>query len=268
MHRDCVDAVMAETLDEAVGAALGAHEHQRQIAVGPELVHERLEAERVLDLEEAVLDLRSGGRAGLVGVLAPDRVVRIATGGASGLAVERGGEEQRLPVCRTLADDPLDGREKAHVEHPIGLVEHEHPDATEAERSALEQVLEAPRRGDDDVRAGGLLGLSMQADAAVDGGHPQCAGMRDRVHLVRDLGHELAGRGENQRGGAPVMGLDAVDHRNGERKRLAGSGRRAHEHVEAGEHVADHELLDGEGFDDAAGGERVGDGSRHAQLGE
>ena len=147
-------------MPEPVGAALGPHEHERQIAVGSELSHERFEPEGVLDLKEAMLDLGRGiGR--LVGVLTPDGVARECRRGAAGLAVESGGEEQRLPVLGTLANDPLDSREEAHVEHPVGLVKHEHANLTEAERSALEQVLEAPRRRDDDVRAGGLLGLPL-----------------------------------------------------------------------------------------------------------
>jgi hypothetical protein len=92
--------------------------------------------------------------------------------------------------------------------------------------------------------------------------------MRDRLHLVGDLGDELARRGDDQRRGTPVGRLDEVDHGNGERERLARSGRRADEHVTAGEHVADDDLLDGKRIGDAAGGQRVGDGSRHAQIGE
>ena len=40
----------------------------------------------------------------------------------------------------------------------------------EAQRAALEQVLEPARRGDDDVGAGGALGLLLEPDPAVDRG--------------------------------------------------------------------------------------------------
>jgi hypothetical protein len=105
--------------------------------------------------------------------------------------------------------------------------------------------------------------------AAVHGGDAQGAGMGDRVHLLGDLGDELPGRREDQRGGTRGMvRLDAVDDGNGEGKRLARAGRGAHEDVAPGEHVADDQSLDGERFVDAAGGERVGNGSRYAQVGE
>ena len=49
--------------------------------------------------------------------------MRVALGDAPDFAVERRGEEQRLPVLRAGGDSPVDRRAKAHVEHPVGLVE-------------------------------------------------------------------------------------------------------------------------------------------------
>ena len=43
MHGDALDAARAEPLDEPVGAALGAHEHEREAAVALELGDERVE---------------------------------------------------------------------------------------------------------------------------------------------------------------------------------------------------------------------------------
>ena len=120
-----------EPLDEPVGAVLGADEHEREVTVAAELADERLDAVLVGDLHEPVLDL--GVRAPCRrAVLVGRRVVRVAAGDASGLAVERGGEEQRLAVLRAGGDDPVDRRAKAHVEHPVGLVEDQHPDRSRA----------------------------------------------------------------------------------------------------------------------------------------
>ena len=70
-------------------------------------------------------------------------------------------------VCR---DDPVDGGLEAHVEHAVGLVEHEHVDRRRA-RTARRSIrsIEPARGGDEHVRARGLLGLVVDADAAVDG---------------------------------------------------------------------------------------------------
>src|SRR5215210_898746 len=48
------------------------------------------------------------------------------------------GEEQRLPLRGELGEDAPDGGQEAHVEHPVGLVEHQHLDVREVERAALD----------------------------------------------------------------------------------------------------------------------------------
>ena len=67
-------------------------------------------------------------------------------------------------------------------------------------------------------------------------------------------------------GAAP--GREAIDDRSREGKGLARPGRRLDEDVEAGESVADHELLDGKGFCDASLGEDIADGRRDAEVRE
>ena len=64
MHRDGLDAVRAEPLDELVGSVLGADEHEREVTVWTELLHERLDAMLVRDLHELVLDLRACAPSG------------------------------------------------------------------------------------------------------------------------------------------------------------------------------------------------------------
>src|SRR5919108_629836 len=69
-------------------------------------------------------------------------------------SLQRRREEERLPLPRDQADDPIDGALEAHVEHPVGLVEDEHADPVELEVAPLEEVLEAAGGGDDDVGVG------------------------------------------------------------------------------------------------------------------
>jgi hypothetical protein len=61
---------------------------------------------------------------------------------------------------------------------------------------------------------------------------------------------------------------EALDERQPEGERLAGSRRRLAEHVAAGERVRNNERLDAERLDDAAGGERVLDLRAHAERGK
>ncbi len=138
----------------------------------------------------------------------------------------------------------------------------------ERQRAALEEVLEAAGRRDDDVRLGGLAGLGLDADAAVDGRDGERAGMRDLVQLVDDLDGELARRGQHEAGGPARVGGDALDQRDAEGERLARTGRRLGEHVATGEDVLDDEALDRERLGDAALRERGQHGTGYAEIGE
>ena len=62
-------------------------------------------------------------------------------------------KERRVARSRAFFDDAADVRQKTHVEHAIGFVEHEMLDVVEM-ASALFQMVEQPAgRGDNDVRA-------------------------------------------------------------------------------------------------------------------
>ena len=124
VDRGRLDAMRVKALDEAIGAALGSHEHEGELALAGELLDERLHTLLVAYGEEPVLDrvLVAARLAVLVG----DRAPRVARRQAAGDAVERGGEEQRLAVARAGRHDAIDGRAEAHVEHPVGLASQSH----------------------------------------------------------------------------------------------------------------------------------------------
>ena len=185
-------------------------------------------------------------------VLDAHGVARVFRCEAVDLAVERGGEEERLALPANLADDAVDGRAEAQVEHAVGLVEHEQGDAVEADEAPLEQILEPARRGHEDVGARGLLGLAVDADSAEGRGDAQAAGARDGRGLLGDLHGELARRHQHEAGRNARVAADALGHRDREGQRLAAAGRRFREDVAPCQCVGKDELLDGEGSRDAA----------------
>ena len=250
---------LAEALDQAVGAALGPYEDERAatLAVG-QLAHERVELVLVGDSQEAVVDHPLGLLGGKL--LVDAGVVRVGPGDAPGVALQRGRQEERLAIGGRLGHDPVDGRPEAHVEHAVGLVEDEHAHAIEPNGPAGDQVLEPPGGGDDDVRLAGELALALDADSAVDGGQRQRACARHLGQVLGDLTRQFASRDQNQRGGAGVGRLEALDHRHSERERLARAGRRLDEHVVSVEGVGNDQALDGEGGGDAACCECARDG--------
>ena len=148
-------------------------------------------------MDEAVGDV--GALLGLRRVDVAARLAGVGGGDLAGRPLQGRREEEGLAVAGRLGDDPVDRRLEAHVEHPVGLVEDEDLDLVELERAALEQVLEATGRGDQDVGALGALDLGAEADAAVDGGDAEVARRGDRLQLVDDLAGQLAGRRQDQR---------------------------------------------------------------------
>ena len=199
VHRDGLEFAAAQALDQPVGAALGADEDQGAAAVGAgQGAGEVVELGRLgVDVDEAVFDLGLAALRRRVGVVA--RVAGVGGGELAGRALERRREEEGLALIRRVADDPVDRRLEAHVEHAVGLVEDEDADALQVDRAARDQVLEPARGGDDDVGALRRLDLGAEADAAVDGGDLQVAGAGDRARARRRSGSPA-------RGSAPAPG--------------------------------------------------------------
>ena len=103
-----------------------------------------------------MVDLAGAPLLGQVGLEA-GRELRVAAGQLADLAVERRREEHRLAVAGRQPDDPVDLRLEAHVEHPVGLVEHEHRDGVERDQLPVDEVLQAAGRGDEHLRVAGVL---------------------------------------------------------------------------------------------------------------
>jgi hypothetical protein len=89
VHRYRLDAVSLQALDQPVGAVLGPHEHERELAVVAELADERFDAMLMGDLDEPVLDVIAGV-TGSRAVLVDSRLTRVLLGDAPGVAVECG----------------------------------------------------------------------------------------------------------------------------------------------------------------------------------
>ena len=94
--------------------------------------------------------VRGGGRRG---DLDARRVVQEGIDQALDLRRHGGREEQRLPAWRQQLADLLDVGDEAHVEHAVGLVDHQDLDAAQQDLAALELVEQASGRGDQHVDA-------------------------------------------------------------------------------------------------------------------
>jgi len=70
---------------------------------------------------------------------------------------EGGGEHESLPLAhvghRVLLHNSPDLRLKAHVQHPVGLVQHQEAAVLQTDLSTVQQVDEAARSGHQQVAA-------------------------------------------------------------------------------------------------------------------
>ena len=112
-----------------VGAVLGAREHERarDVLVRGARARAARSSCRLLDEVDALIDALDRGRDGVTATLAGSRQQSVGESSRSrfGIVAEKN-SVWRLP--RERGDHPPDVVDEAHVEHAVGLVEHEHLD--------------------------------------------------------------------------------------------------------------------------------------------
>ena len=271
VNRGSLDAFTLQTTAAAVGAVLGAHKDDGALRA---LLLEELGQQVVLGLDghrEHKLVDGVGGRRGRRNLHAC-RVAHQVGDLAHGLLVERRREQQRLALGRRLAHNAADGGQKAHVEHAVGLVEHQHLDLVQVAGSLLDQVDQTARRCDQDVAA--VLegsGLWLVAHAAHDGHGDMARDVGNLAGDLVDLLGKLARGGDDEHHRATAVTLRlfstatavaaaALAHRLGrsdvlqivhgrqqEGGRLAGAGLSGGKQVAALEHHGDGAGLNGRG---------------------
>ncbi len=263
------DAVGEQVLGELVGGALGVHEHDHAAVPGRDL-QRHVALVLVVHVEHVVLHAGDGARARVDGVR--DRVVQEAADQPVHVLVERGREQQPLPVRADLLQQGRDLRQKAHVGHLVGLVQHGDRDAVEPDVAAVQQVPQAARGGDEHLDAAlHLARLASDRQSADDGGEAQVDGRGVGGERGGDLLGQLAGRHQHQ--GQRRLGLGAAARRPGQQgeaegERLAGAGPAAAEHVAPRECVRQRGALDRERLGDALADQRRLQRARQVHLRE
>ncbi len=241
----CRVAAGPQLLRERLRLVLGADEHDHALEVlGLEDAREGVDLLRVRHHQVPLRRVRRGG--GLV----LDRdllgVLQVLARDAADLRGHRRREQRDLLRLRGVREDRLHVLREAHLEHLVGLVEHEELQLRQVEGALVEVVHDPAGGADDHVHAAAeRRQLHAVALAAVDGEHVHAA-HAGRVALER-LAHlegELAG-GREHEGLRGLLGhVEVGEDRQRERGRLAGAGLRDAEDVAAGEEGGDRGRLD------------------------
>ena len=139
---------------------------------------------------------------------------------------------------RRRLQDEFEVLAKAEVEHLVGFVEHHGLELRDVERAALDVVAKAPRRADDDMRAGGQFAPLAPWLHAADAGNDARARIliepgKFSLHLEREFARRRDDQRERLGGGTQVARLSEqiVGDRETIGDRLAGTRLRGDEKI-------------------------------------
>ena len=267
------EAALGEVVADALGLALRAREdHDELAAIGLKDAGDELDLVHRVGTPHVLLDGIDRG-ALVVRLRRADmhRLGHVAACEVDDLPRHGRGEEHRLADRGDLGDDALDVGQEAHVEHLVGLVEHEDLHLRQVEVTTVCKVDDASGRADDDVNSVAQgIDLRFIRAAAIDGEHADAAEASGSLEVGRDLEAELAGRADDEGLGpvAVAFEVDALQERDAEAEGLAGAGLRLADEVLALKGERKAHLLDGEGALDAIGKKGCGDLWICAELSE
>ena len=191
---------------------------------------------------------------GLVLVVSVDRdlggVTLIDPGDVHDLAGNRGGEHTQIAALGHFIQNVGHVPDEAHVQHPVGLVQHYGLHLVQTDGVALHVVHQTAGGGHHDL--GGLFQLGdllLDGLTAVETDHAHALFKGAQVtQLVLDLDGQLAGGGQDQSLDLSQLRVDVLHHGDAEGKGLTGAGRSLGNDV-----LPLHEEGDGAGLDGGGG---------------
>ncbi len=144
-----------------------------------------------------------------------------------------GGKQQRLTLRRRVADHIVDIVGEAHVQHAVGLIQHQHLQFVQQQRFLAQVLLNAPRRPHHDVRRvhqrielrPHRLATAQRQDFDV------LRETRQATQLFAHLIGQFTGGTEHQRLRGDLSDDDIIQQTNAERRRFAAAGFRLGAHV-------------------------------------
>ena len=256
MQRHCGNAVLFQELGHIVGAELGAREHQH---LAPVLFVNDVRQQGLLFAAAHGVDhLRDALHRGVAWRdLHALRILQQAIGEVADFVAEGGGEQQTLLFFGHQRKHLFYVMDKAHVQHAVGLVEHQHLHLTQVEHALLGQIEQTSRGGHQNIHAFFELGyLRIHAHAAKNDGGGQLQVFAIGANRFFHLRREFTGGGQHQRTDASATEFvlcaaahgQAVQHGQGECCCFAGTGLGAAQQI-----MAFHDQGDGLGLDGGRG---------------
>ena len=224
----------AQLFSQFLGLILGAHEHDHRLELGHlEDAGDRVELVAVRREQVALRDVGVGARLRLDGDLF--RVVQVVAGDAADRVRHRRREQRHLLGVRGVFQDALNVFLEAHVEHLVGLVQHQETQVGNVQGALLQVVDHSSRGTHDDLGTAAQPGqLDAVRLATVDRQDAHAADVVcERLEGVGHLQRQLTRRREHERLRVALVRIDLGQHRQRERRGLARARLREADHVAA-----------------------------------
>jgi hypothetical protein len=196
------EALVDEEVGQRVGHALGLDEDERQsTSVGVEDVEKDGALVNVLDKLDLLGDVLRGGTNTADGQ--EDVVLEEIPGKHLDIAGEGGREHERLSVSDgrhvLTLDDAADLGLETHVQHAIGLIEHEILNVAQGDAASLYEIHKSARSGNEKVASAlDLAELGANVGTTVDDARADPRSVRELASLIVDLRNKLSSGGKDQ----------------------------------------------------------------------
>ena len=213
-----------QLLGELLGLVLGAHEHDHRFEfLDFEDAGQRVQLVAVADHQEALANVVRSASLGLDGNLF--RLRQVLLGQATNRSRHGSREQRDLLVIRGVGKNALDILLEAHLQHLIGLVQHQETQVGNVQRALLQVVDDTTRRADDNLRTSAQtrqlhsIGLT-----TVDWQDLNLAQViSKRLEGVRNLQRQLTGRSKHQSLRCADGAINASQNRQRKRRGLTGT---------------------------------------------
>ncbi|MNE02869.1 hypothetical protein D3C80_953530 [compost metagenome] len=224
MQRQDINASRFQRFVHALAIAFGVTEHHARRRLV--MTNRRHQYRRALIAGRFVETLFDGGLLFTVVHFHIQRLALHASADAFDPARIGCGEQQRLTLRRRVADHIVDIVGKAHVQHAVGFVQHQHLQFIQHQRFLAQVFLNTPRRAHHDMRrVHQRIELRPHRLAPAQGQNfDVLSEARQTTQFFAHLVRQLTRRAQDQCLSGHLGNVDFVQQANAERRRFTAAG--------------------------------------------
>ena len=198
------EVLVDQEIRQGISHALRLNEDEGETSpVGVENIQKNRALVHILDVLDLLGNVLRGGTD--TSDRQEDVILQEITGEHLDVAREGGGKHERLAALNTghilALDNAANLGLETHVQHAISLIEDEVLDVAQGDAATLNQIDETTRGGNEEIAATlDLAKLGTDVGTTVDDTWSNPRSVGELAGLLVNLGNQLTGRGQDQRG--------------------------------------------------------------------